>query len=263
MLEIHAAALEAIRAHAVSGHPLEICGFLVGAVHEDTRQAREAYPVRNSWEDRPDERAALLSALEGPGAATAGEWEAHSQERRYLVSGEDTLAAMKCARSAGLDLVGVYHTHPEHPAIPSDFDRDAAMPEWSYLILSVRRDAAGAVSVAEERSWVLPFGEEPFLEEQINEVGAPDVRIQLPPSLTSHVEGQEYLTVRGATVREALSTVREGYPALGAILMRADGELRTYVNAFRNGEDIRTLSGPDTPLGPGDILTLLPSIAGG
>ena len=61
-----------------------------------------------------------------------------------------------------MDLVGVYHTHPNHPAVPSDFDRAAAWPEWSYIIVSVREG-----EVAEFRSWTLV--EEAFEEEMVVE----------------------------------------------------------------------------------------------
>src|SRR6059058_2487387 len=98
------------------------------------------------------------------GATTKRRWDAFSSGRRFRVAPGDTLASMKRAREAGMDLVGLYHTHPEHPAVPSDFDRDAAWPDWSYLILSVREGR-----VAEERSWVLAEEERRFMEEEVRE----------------------------------------------------------------------------------------------
>src|SRR5438067_11602724 len=122
MLYIQQAAMEVIRKHAEEGYPLEICGFLAGRAEGDVRWAREAWPVRNAWEDDPEQRAAMLEAMErGGGTAGAERWEEHSAERRFLVSPRDILASMKRAREAGLDLVGFYHTHPEHPAVPCDF----------------------------------------------------------------------------------------------------------------------------------------------
>jgi proteasome lid subunit RPN8/RPN11 len=165
MLQIQQAAMEAVRRHAEEGYPLEICGFLVGAAEGEGRRVREAWPVRNAWEDDPEQRAGMLAAMEkGGGSAGAERWEQFSAERRFLVSPRDILASMKRAREAGLDLVGLYHTHPEHPAVPSDFDRDAAWPDWSYLILSVREGR-----VAEERSWVLAEEERRFMEEEVRE----------------------------------------------------------------------------------------------
>ena len=72
------------------------------------------------------------------------------------------MLAMKRARAEGLDLVGVYHTHPNHPAVPSEYDRSVAQPEWSYVILSVRPG-----EVAEVRSWVLSEDGTRFEAEEI------------------------------------------------------------------------------------------------
>jgi proteasome lid subunit RPN8/RPN11 len=158
MLELSAAAEAAMRRHAEDGYPLEVCGFLVGTAAGDDRRAAEAWPVPNAWESDPGLRADLLAGLANP----ASGWDGVGEERRFLVSPRDTMAAMKRAREAGLDLIGVYHTHPNHPAQPSAFDRDAAWPEWSYLILSVR-DAR----VTEIRSWVVADDTAPFAEEAV------------------------------------------------------------------------------------------------
>ena len=164
-LVIHPAAAEAIRDHAVQGYPFEICGFLAGQTVGPGRVVREAWPVRNAWETDPDLRSEMLAGVQsGGGAAGTERWEAHGEERRFLVSPRETAACMKRAREAGLDLVGVYHTHPEHPAIPSDFDREAAWPEWSYVIVSVRQG-----EVAEFRSWTLAEDSGRFTEERVIE----------------------------------------------------------------------------------------------
>ncbi len=163
MLRINHSALEVIRSHGESGYPLEICGFLVGYAEEGVRTIREAWPVRNAWEDDPALRATFVATLEqAPQSASAESWDAHGGERRFLVSPQDILTSMKRAREVGMDLVGVYHTHPNHPAVPSDFDRDAAWPDWSYLILSVRDGTADDC-----RSWVLDGSGIHFLEEEI------------------------------------------------------------------------------------------------
>jgi proteasome lid subunit RPN8/RPN11 len=169
MLTLEPNAAAAIRAHAEEGYPLEICGFLVGHVRfddaEDRREAVEAWPVRNTWEDDPQARAALLASFDRTDSertTDAGAWDEHGAERRFLIAPKDVLAAMKRAVAAGMDLIGVYHTHPEHPAVPSEFDREAASPGWSYVILSVRNG-----EVAEFRSWVLSEDDERFHEETI------------------------------------------------------------------------------------------------
>ena len=84
--------------------------------------------------------------------------------RRFFIDAREIMLAMKRARGFGWDVIGVYHTHPNHPAVPSVFDRSAASPYWSYVIVSVREG-----SVAEVRSWVIDGDDGPFVEEQIAE----------------------------------------------------------------------------------------------
>ncbi len=163
LMHLAAAADTAMRAHGTAGFPLEVCGFLVGRDTPAGRDVRDAWPVRNAWEDDPELRQRLFASLEAAGAEkSAGDWESAQEERRFLVSPQDQLHAMRRARQAGMDLVGVYHTHPNHPAVPSGYDRDLAWPGWSYVILSVRD------GIAEElRSWTLDeagqFAEEPIV----------------------------------------------------------------------------------------------------
>jgi len=83
-----------------------------------------------------------------------------SRHNRFLIAPEAVLAAHKEARSAGLDIVGYYHSHPDHPARPSELDRENAWPGLSYVILSVQ-----AGKVAEVRTWRLTDDRERFEEE--------------------------------------------------------------------------------------------------
>ena len=76
------------------------------------------------------------------------------------------LAAHKEARSLGLDVVGYYHSHPDHPARPSEFDREHAWPGMSYLIVSVEKR-----QVVEARSWRLADDREGYDEEIIDQGG--------------------------------------------------------------------------------------------
>lgn len=79
---------------------------------------------------------------------------------RYEIDPQEYLAAEIAAKSAGLRVVGVWHSHPDHPARPSPTDRSLAWPGWSYLIVSVTDG-----QVADLRSWRLD-GED-FAEEEI------------------------------------------------------------------------------------------------
>jgi len=87
--------------------------------------------------------------------------------------------------------------------------------------------------------------------------------IRIPNPLRSYVRGQTEVPVQGATAGMALEDMLMQYPAFRPQLCKADGSLRAFVNLFLNGQNIRDLRGLDTPLGPSDILNLVPSIAGG
>ncbi len=110
-LEISRLLLTRIREHGKSAYPQECCGLLVGKGKKSSKSVINLKPVKNSRED--------------------------SLENRYLISPQDLLAADKEARQSGLDIVGVYHSHPDHPARPSEFDREHAFPWYSYIIVSV------------------------------------------------------------------------------------------------------------------------------
>ncbi len=119
---------EKIRAHGVETYPHECCGALLGrdsnAVLENdggkdsltpAREILELFPLVNRRDDSP--------------------------RNRFSVTAEDVLTAEKAARAQGLEVVGWYHSHPDHPARPSDFDRDHAWPWYSYIIVSVQNGA--------------------------------------------------------------------------------------------------------------------------
>jgi proteasome lid subunit RPN8/RPN11 len=72
------------------------------------------------------------------------------------------MRAELAARKEGRDVLGFYHSHPDHPAEPSDFDREHALPFYSYIIVSVDKGKAGNF-----RSWELTPGRDKFLEEEI------------------------------------------------------------------------------------------------
>ncbi|MEO5619060.1 MAG: M67 family metallopeptidase, partial [Candidatus Eisenbacteria bacterium] len=73
-----------------------------------------------------------------------------SRHNRFLISPEQFLAAEKQARAAGLDVVGFFHSHPDHPSRPSAFDLEHAWPWYSYLIVSVEQGL-----VQDAHSWRL------------------------------------------------------------------------------------------------------------
>jgi len=113
---------ERIGRHGAETFPHECCGALLGrdeardgkagkAGETPWREVRELFPLVNRRDDSP--------------------------RNRFAVTAEDVLEAEKAARKHGLDVVGWYHSHPDHPARPSQFDREHAWPWYSYIIVSV------------------------------------------------------------------------------------------------------------------------------
>ena len=110
LLSISKELAERIRAHGAETYPHECCGALLGRDNEP-REILGLFPLINRRDDSP--------------------------QNRFSVTAQDVLDAEKSARRQGLDVVGWYHSHPDHPARPSEYDRDHAWPWYSYIIVSV------------------------------------------------------------------------------------------------------------------------------
>jgi proteasome lid subunit RPN8/RPN11 len=111
---------EKIRRHGVDTYPHECCGALLGRDSE----ARSETPGREVLGLH-----ALVNRRDD------------SPRNRFSVTAEDVRDAEKVAHQQGLDVIGWYHSHPDHPARPSEFDREHAWPWYSYIIVSVRNGA--------------------------------------------------------------------------------------------------------------------------
>ncbi|MDX1656068.1 MAG: M67 family metallopeptidase [Candidatus Competibacteraceae bacterium] len=107
---------------AIAGWPEEVCGLLVGRRETRVIRVGRATWAPNTRRDRPADR--------------------------YEIAPQDFLATLRWARERKLEVLGVWHTHPDHPAVPSARDRELAWPNWSYIIISVQRDQVEAL-----RSW--------------------------------------------------------------------------------------------------------------
>lgn len=130
--------LQTVERHAAVSYPEECCGVLIGRCQSGATFVERVLSVGNARE-------------EGRG-------------NRYLIDPETVLAAHKEARALGLEVVGYYHSHPDHPAEPSGLDRESAWPGVSYLIVSVaQRKVVGT------RSWRLNEDHEGFEEEIIDQ----------------------------------------------------------------------------------------------
>ncbi len=137
-LDISEEALKVMQQHAEEAYPYECCGFFYG-VEEESRKIEEARPVTNSKEG--------------------------DQRRRFEVSPRDYMQAERYADESGKTLLGVYHSHPDHPARPSEHDLKQAVPYFSYIILSVQKGKVAGVT-----SWQLDNANKEFEEETINHV---------------------------------------------------------------------------------------------
>lgn len=87
--------------------------------------------------------------------------------------------------------------------------------------------------------------------------------LKIPTPLRSYLNGQTEVPVSGTTVEQAMQSLMTQYPPLRPHLTNSAGQLRPFVNLFLGEENIKDLKGLDTPLGPDDILRLVPSVAGG
>jgi proteasome lid subunit RPN8/RPN11 len=125
MISLNHTALHKIKVHAMQTYPEECCGVILGRSADDGRRiVCDVIEIRNS---RDDNRA-----------------------RRFLVTPEDYRFAEEEARRQQVDLLGWYHSHPDHPSQPSDIDREHALPWFSYIIISVEGGVPGSV-----QSWEL------------------------------------------------------------------------------------------------------------
>ena len=143
----------AIARHAEETYPHECVGLLIGRIEGERKTVEDAFPAQNTW-----------SADIG---LTDAEHE-HSLRDRFYLDPRDYMKADRQAREQGLDIVGCYHSHPDHPAIPSERDRVGAQgvgggSSFSFLIQSVRGGEA-----AELTAWLLSDNGERFVSEELN-----------------------------------------------------------------------------------------------
>ncbi|HEY9152448.1 MAG TPA: M67 family metallopeptidase [Anaerolineales bacterium] len=136
MLNLSKEVLAQIHSQGENAYPEEGAGFLLGSEGAE-RAVKTILPLTNSREDS-------------------------ARHNRYLIRPEDYIEAELEADRLRLSLIGVFHSHPDHPNRPSEFDRDWAQPFFSYIITSV--DSGKAM---ESRSWRLLEDRSQFVEEEI------------------------------------------------------------------------------------------------
>ncbi len=129
---------DAIARHAEADHPEECCGLLLGTLDEERgKVVRDLLPISNAR-------------------------EADARRNRFLIGPMEMLRGERHARELGLDVVGIYHSHPDVAPVPSQFDLDHAWPVYSYIIVTVSATGAGQM-----RSWALRADRSAFDEEVI------------------------------------------------------------------------------------------------
>jgi proteasome lid subunit RPN8/RPN11 len=128
--------LAQIRDHAAREYPHECCGVLLGRMEGNTKTVYALRPMTNV--------------------------HAETHERRYLIPPEEMFRLEQEARSGAFQILGFYHSHPDHPARPSEYDREWAWPWYSYIILSVVSGKPGELTC-----WTLDDDREAFSAETI------------------------------------------------------------------------------------------------
>jgi proteasome lid subunit RPN8/RPN11 len=151
MITLSESARRDIEQHAAESYPHECVGLLIGRLAGNHKQVTAIFRAQNTW-----------SAEVG---LTNAEHE-HSLRDRFYLDPRDYMKADRAAQAQGLDIVGCYHSHPDHPAIPSERDRVGAQgvgggTSFSFMIQSVRSGTA-----AELTSWLLNEDGERFVAEE-------------------------------------------------------------------------------------------------
>lgn len=152
MITLSEQARHELEQHAEEAYPHECVGLLIGRLQGGHKQVEAIYRAQNTW-----------SAEVG---LTNAEHE-HSLRDRFYLDPRDYMKADRAATAQGLDIVGCYHSHPDHPALPSERDRVGAQgvgggSSFAFLIQSVRGGQA-----AELTSWLLSADGERFVTEEL------------------------------------------------------------------------------------------------
>lgn len=132
MIELTANHLQQIISHAEASYPEESCGLLVGTIEGEITQVIEVIATENSWNADDFASFSLTQA---------------SKRNRFTIAPVTLLKVQKSARDRQLLIVGIYHSHPDHAAIPSEFDQQIAWSNYSYLIAAVTEGKVSDISV--------------------------------------------------------------------------------------------------------------------
>lgn len=127
-----------IAAHGERDYPHECCGLLLGSFAlNGLKTIAEIYPISNAREEQ-------------------------AKRNRFLITPQEFMRGEQYAAQNRLDIVGFYHSHPNHPAVPSGYDLEHAWPLYSYIIVAVSAGVADDL-----RSWEMAPDRSKFIEEEI------------------------------------------------------------------------------------------------
>jgi proteasome lid subunit RPN8/RPN11 len=142
MITIAKERLVEIREHGVRDYPYECCGLLLGRYEADGKIVTETYPISNAREES-------------------------AKRNRFLIQPEELMRGERYARGRDLEVVGFYHSHPDSPARPSQYDLEHAWPTYSYIIVSTSVEKAGDLF-----SWEQEEDRSKFNQEELRIVAA-------------------------------------------------------------------------------------------
>ena len=111
MITVQSQQLTEIREHGVRDYPYECCGLLLGHYTAAGKVVTETYPISNAREES-------------------------AKRNRFLITPDELMRGERYAASHDLEVVGFYHSHPDSPAVPSNYDLEHAWPTYSYIIVS-------------------------------------------------------------------------------------------------------------------------------
>lgn len=150
MIQLGSQQRNEMAAHGESDYPYECCGLLLGRFSADkTKIVVETYPISNAREEQ-------------------------AKRNRFLIRPEELMRGERYAETKALEVMGFYHSHPDHPAVPSQYDLDHAWPIYSYVVISVNGGAARDL-----RSWEMESDRSRFREEQVlNETTAKETDVR-------------------------------------------------------------------------------------
>jgi proteasome lid subunit RPN8/RPN11 len=143
MIRLNADHIDAIRRHGEADFPHECCGLMIGSLEgasdgaPGVKVVHEIFPISNAREEA-------------------------AKRNRFLITPQEVMRGELHARKQGRDVIGFYHSHPDCPAIPSQFDLDHAWPVYSYVIVSILKGKADALL-----SWELRPDRSKFDPEEI------------------------------------------------------------------------------------------------